>query len=224
MAGGFFGVLRHQGFELGLGPLMVEKGGTRGAEEASKLRPGIGFAHVDDPNCIDSRPRRLDAAGARGLSGLNAAPEPALRRHQKVLVEGVGGNGHLNPLASACDDRERRAPGVGHPHVVLQLGHMLPGRRFFGERPGQHELGLEHGVGVVDHAVQRRGHPAVDRVLNPALDVGNDAPGIALVPGPVERLSGDAELDDEIVAQILWLGLAALLLPQADERPPRRRS
>jgi hypothetical protein len=61
-------------------------------------------------------------------------------------------------------------------------------------------------------------------VLNPALDVGNDAPGIALVPGPVERLSGDAELDDEIVAQILWLGLAALLLPQADERPPRRRS
>ena len=44
------------------------------------------------------------------------------------------------------------------------------------------------------------------------------APGIALVPGPVERLGGDAELDDEILAEILRLGLAALFLPQPDQR------
>ena len=55
-------------------------------------------------------------------------------------------------------------------------------------------------------------------MLNPALDVGDDASGIALVPGSVERLGGDAELDDEIVAQILRLGLAALFLPQPDQR------
>ena len=43
-------------------------------------------------------------------------------------------------------------------------------------------------------------------------------PGIALVPGPVERLGGDAQLDDEVAAQILWLGLAALFLPEPDQR------
>ena len=44
------------------------------------------------------------------------------------------------------------------------------------------------------------------------------ASGIALVPAPVERLGGDAELDDEVVAEILRLGLAALFLPQPDQR------
>ena len=157
MAGGFLRVLRHQGFELGLGSLVIEKGGSRGAEEAGELRPRIGLAHIDDPNRFDPRPRRLDAIGARGLAGLDAAPEPALGGDQKVLVERVGGDGHLDPFAPAGDDRERRGPCVGHPHVVLQLGHVLFGRRIFGERPGQHELGLEHGVGVLDHAVEGGG-------------------------------------------------------------------
>ena len=92
-----------------------------------------------------------------------------------------------------------RRPGVGHPHVVLQLGHMLFRRRLFRERPGQHELGLEHGVEVVDEPVEGRRHPPFHRMLDPALDVGDGAPGVALVPGSVERLGGDAELDDEIV-------------------------
>ena len=56
------------------------------------------------------------------------------------------------------------------------------------------------------------------RVLNPALDVGDDPPGVALVPSPVERLGGDAELDDEVVAEVFGLGLAALFLPQPDQR------
>src|SRR5271166_1586460 len=60
MAGGFLGVVRHQGFELGLSSLMVKKGGTGGAEEAGELRPGIRSAHVDDPDGLDPRPRRLD--------------------------------------------------------------------------------------------------------------------------------------------------------------------
>src|SRR5271169_3110207 len=49
MAGGFLGVLGHQGLELELGPLVVEKGGTGRAEEAGELGPRIGLAHVDDP-------------------------------------------------------------------------------------------------------------------------------------------------------------------------------
>ena len=58
----------------------------------------------------------------------------------------------------------------------------------------------------------------MDRMLNPALDVADDPSGIALIPAAVERLGGDAELDDEIVAEVLWLGLAALFLPQPDQR------
>jgi hypothetical protein len=56
------------------------------------------------------------------------------------------------------------------------------------------------------------------RMLDPSLHVGDDPAGVALVPSPVQRLGGDAELDDEIVGQILRLGLAALFLPQADQR------
>src|SRR5271165_6614218 len=99
VAGGFLCVLRHQGLEFGPGPLMVEKGGARGAEETGKLRPGIRLAHVDDANRFDSWPGRLDPVGARGIPGLDAAPEPPLCSDQKVLVEGVGGYGHLDPFA-----------------------------------------------------------------------------------------------------------------------------
>jgi hypothetical protein len=53
----------------------------------------------------------------------------------------------------------------------------------------------------------------MDGVLDPALDVTDDPPGIALVPGPIERLGGDPQLDDEIARQIFRLGLAPLLLP-----------
>ncbi len=134
-----------------------------------------------------------------------------------MLVEGVGWDGHLDPFAPAGDDRERRRPCVGDPHVVLQLRHVFFRSRFFRERPGQHELGFEHRVGVLDHAVEGCGHPPVDRMLNPALNVADGSSGVALIPGPIQRFGGDAELDDEIVAQILRLGLAALFLPQPDE-------
>ena len=57
----------------------------------------------------------------------------------------------------------------------------------------------------------------MDRMLDPALDVGNGATGIALIPSSIERLGYDAELDDEVVDEVLRLGLAALLLPQPDQ-------
>ena len=58
--------------------------------------------------------------------------------------------------------------GIGHPHVVLQLRHVLFGRRLLGERPGQHELGLEHRPGPLDHAVEGGRHPADRQGAEPA--------------------------------------------------------
>jgi hypothetical protein len=40
----------------------------------------------------------------------------------------------------------------------------------------------------------------MDRVLDPALDISDGSPSVAFVPAPVERLGGDAELDDEVAA------------------------
>jgi hypothetical protein len=95
---------------------------------------------------------------------------------------------------------------------------VLFGGRLFGELPGQHELGLEHGVEGVDEAVQRRREVSMDRVLDPALDMGYGSTSVAFVPGPIQRLGGAPELDNEVATQIRRLGLAALLLPQPDQR------
>ena len=103
------------------------------------------------------------------------------------------------------------------PHVVLQLGHVLFGRRFLRERPGQHELGLEHRAGALDHAVEGRRHPALDRVKHLPLHLGDDLAGIALVPVPVEVLGHGAELDDQVAREVLRLDLAALLPPEPEQ-------
>src|ERR1700676_4150928 len=44
MARGFLSVFGHEGLKFGLGSPMVEKGGTRGAEEAGELGPRVGLA------------------------------------------------------------------------------------------------------------------------------------------------------------------------------------
>src|SRR5215212_11310145 len=74
---------------------------------------------------FDASPGRLDAEEARGLAGLDAAPELLLGGEQKVLIERVGVDLDLDPLAPACDDGEDRAPRADHPHVVLELCHVL---------------------------------------------------------------------------------------------------
>jgi hypothetical protein len=179
---------------------MVEERRAGCAEEAGELGPRIRAAHIDDANRFDVRPGRFDPIGPRGLASLDAAPKSMLGCDQKMLVERVGGNGHLDPFAPAGDDRQRRRPGVGHPHVVLELGHVLLDRGLFRERPGQHELGLEHGVDGVNEPVQRRGQISMYRVLGPSLDIGDRSPSVAFVPAPVQRLGGDAELDNEVAA------------------------
>ncbi len=50
------------------------------------------------------------------------------------------------------------------------------------------------------------------------LDVGNDLPGIGLVPTTVEVFGNRTELDDEVARKVPWLGLAAFLASEADQR------
>src|SRR5262245_31756241 len=83
--------------------------------------------------------------------------------------------------AAAGDERQHRRPQVGDPHVVLDLGHVLFGRRLLGERPWQHELGFEDGSRRLHGAVKGRHHPANGRVPDAALDVGDPLPSVALV-------------------------------------------
>src|SRR6516164_7892086 len=56
----FFGILRHQHFQLSLASLMIEKSLPGAAEETGKFRPGIGGAHIYDPNRLDPRLRWFD--------------------------------------------------------------------------------------------------------------------------------------------------------------------
>ena len=50
----------------------------------------------------------------------------------------------------------------------------------------------------------------------PMLNAFDGLPGIALVPLSVERFSHQAELDDEVAGEVLRLGLAPFLAPEAN--------
>src|SRR3954462_12065450 len=102
MAIGFLGVLRHEGFQLALGLLMLDEGRPRPAIHGRELGPGVRLTHVDRPHRFDASPGRLDAEEARGLAGLDAAPELLLGGEQKGLIERVGVDLDLDPLAPAC--------------------------------------------------------------------------------------------------------------------------
>src|SRR5215468_7017701 len=82
MPDGLPGILRHQCFELALGPFVVEKGTLGVSEERGELRPRIRRTHVDDADRLNPRPRRLGTDEMGRLAGLHAAPELLFRRHQ----------------------------------------------------------------------------------------------------------------------------------------------
>src|SRR5215218_10152983 len=90
MAIGFLRVLWHEGFQLALGLLMLDAGWPRPAIHGRELGPGVGLAHVGRPHRFDPCPGWLNAEEARGLAGLDAAPELLLGGEQKVLIERVG--------------------------------------------------------------------------------------------------------------------------------------
>ena len=56
-----FGVLGYEPFELRLGFLMLEVSVSGPAKDAGEFRPGIGRAHIDDPQRLNARPRWIDA-------------------------------------------------------------------------------------------------------------------------------------------------------------------
>ena len=58
----------------------------------------------------------------------------------------------------------------------------------------------------------------MDGMLDLLLDVLDGVAGVALVPAPVQVLGDGAELDDQVVGEVLGLDLAALLPPQPNER------
>jgi hypothetical protein len=113
---------------------------------------------------------------------------------------------------------------------------MLFDGRLFREGPRQHELGFEDGVGAIDDPIHRGRHPPDDGMMEAALDVSDALAGVALVPGPIERLGDDADLDDQIAREVLRLNFAPLakagwrVRREGDHRPtgilarrPRRR-
>ena len=214
---GLLGVLRHQDFELALGFLMLKESWPGSPEACGQVRPGVRHAHVHHPDRLDPWPRRFQAEQVRGLASFDAAPELLFRRQQQVLVERVGRDGDLDPFAAAGDDRQRRTPRRCHPHVMLQLRHVLGHSGLFRERPGQHELGLKHRAGSLHHAVQGCRHPPLYGMENLPLHLGHGLAGIAFVPAPVEVFGDRAELDDQVAGQVLRLDLAALLAPQAEQ-------
>src|SRR5260370_16062065 len=68
------GILRHQLLQLDLRGFMIEESSTGLAKDTSEFRPGIGRAHIDDPDRLDPRPGRLDSEQMRCLPNLNATP------------------------------------------------------------------------------------------------------------------------------------------------------
>ena len=123
----------------------------------------------------------------------------------------------LDPFAAAGNDGKRRQLGVGHPHIVLNLRHMLRRGSLFRERPRQHELGLENGSGWFNDAVQRGSHPAEHGVPHPPLNVLDHLVRIALVPVPVEVLGRRPKLNDQVAREVFRLGFAPFFPPEAEE-------
>ena len=49
------------------------------------------------------------------------------------------------------------------------------------------------------------------------LDIGEDLPTISLIPAPIQVLSRQAKLNDEITRKVFRLYVASLLSPEAEE-------
>ena len=101
---------------------------------------------------------------------------------------------------------------------MLQLRHVFLHRRFLGERPGQHELGLEHGLTALNPPIERG---AIQRSIGWRMCRWTSVITCPVLASYQRRLRSsvtDPELDDQIAGQVLWLDLAALFLPEPDER------
>ena len=198
MAGCLFGILGDEPLQLGLGLLMFEVGLPGAGKDTGELCPGIGGGHIDHTHRRDPRLWRLNAKGFWFLAALDTAPELPLGGDNEVLIERIGMGQDLHPLASSRNHREHRGPCRHHPHIMLQLRHVLRSRRLFRERPRQHEFGFENRIAARHPAIQGRRHPFERRMEHPLLNTRDHLPGIGLIPAPVQVLGHDAKLNDEV--------------------------
>src|SRR5262249_57467022 len=74
MADRFLGVLGHKGLEFCLGILVLEVSLARAPKHAREFRPGIGCAHVDDPDRFYPRSARLASKPSSGFPLLSPHP------------------------------------------------------------------------------------------------------------------------------------------------------
>ncbi len=81
--------------------------------------------HIDHANCLDPRLWWFDSKKGRGLAGLNAAPELSFRRDNEVLIERISVGLDLDPFSPTGNNRKHCGPCSNHPHVVLELRHVL---------------------------------------------------------------------------------------------------
>ena len=153
---------------------------------------------VSTMRTASTRARRFDRKQGRGLAILDTAPELPLSSDNQVLVERIGMGRDLHPFAAAGDHRKDRCAGRDDPHIVLQLRGVFLGGRFFGEVPGQHELGFEHRPARLHPPIEGCPHPAQTRVPDMLLDVGDNLAGVGLVPAAIEVFGDGPELDDEV--------------------------
>jgi len=61
---------------------------------------------------------------------------------------------------------------------MLKLRHVFFDRRLLGKIPGEHKLGFEDGPAALHPSIEGGRHPAVDRMSDMALDIGEDLTGI----------------------------------------------
>src|SRR5882757_8582338 len=114
------GVLWHEPLELALGPLVIGMGLSGFAKQAGEFRPGVGGVHVDYAHRFDAGLRWFAIEQRRGFTGFDRPPEGLFSGDQDGLIDRVGLDRELNPLAVAVDNRKHRFLGAGDQHVVLK--------------------------------------------------------------------------------------------------------
>ena len=149
-----------------------------------ELGPSVRRVHVNNPNRLDSRSRGLDFEQARGSPVFTASrtlfppPISTVDRANQLRPD-------LDPFAAAVDDRQRRGVGGVAPYCA-GIGPCAFPRPLLPRTTTAALIWPRTRLLFLDDAVQCRRHPAEHRVLEPGLDVFDDAPRRALVPLSVQ--------------------------------------
>ena len=89
MTNGLFRIVRHQCFQFDPRALMLQKGLSGGTEDSGQFGPGIRGDHINNTDRFDPRLWRLNTEQTRRIAALDTAPELALGRNDKMLVERI---------------------------------------------------------------------------------------------------------------------------------------